>query len=65
VEANKSQLDVLKRVLNIEQKDYSGEESIKSYMKDHKTDCALKIFNSKEEIHFPPYILDAIRWAKK
>jgi len=30
------------------------------FMKNHKTDCALKIFNSLNTIIFPKYILDAI-----
>jgi len=30
------------------------------YMKANKTECALKVFETKEEISFPRYILDAI-----
>ena len=31
------------------------------YMKDHKTDCALKIFGTTKSINYPQYILDAIK----
>ena len=31
------------------------------YMKKHKTDCALKIFEATESINYPQYILDAIK----
>ena len=64
VEANKFQLQVLRTILNIQEKAYPNEESIKSYMKNNKADRALQIFSSSEEINFPQYILDAINWAK-
>jgi putative ATP-dependent endonuclease of OLD family len=32
------------------------------YMKENKTDCALKIFDTDKDIKFPQYILDAINW---
>jgi putative ATP-dependent endonuclease of OLD family len=36
-------------------------DDLRKYMKSHKTDCALKIFDTAEEIKFPGYILDAIK----
>ena len=30
------------------------------YMKENKTDCALKVFDTNEEIKFPEYIINAI-----
>lgn len=62
VDANKDQLNVLKEVLEIEDTKYPDENSIIEYMKDHKTDCALKIFYTSKYVKFPQYILDAISW---
>lgn len=37
-----------------------SEEELHKFMKNHKTECALRIFNTSEPINFPQYILDAI-----
>ena len=34
---------------------------LRKYMKSNKTECALKIFDTQEEIVFPDYILEAIK----
>ncbi|GBR75914.1 ATP-dependent endonuclease [Candidatus Termititenax persephonae] len=60
VNANKNQLDTLREVLEISQKEYPDVDNIIEYMKNDKTDCALKIFNTEKSIEFPKYILDAI-----
>jgi len=60
VDANKGQLELLRKVLTINVDDYPDEESISTYMQEHKTECALKIFESELGIKFPKYILDAI-----
>lgn len=39
---------------------YTNGEDLHKYMKANKTECALKIFETVEEIKFPKYILDAI-----
>ena len=62
VEANKGQLDTLRRVLKIKEKEYPEKESIIKYMSSDKTSYALKIFNTELDIIFPQYILDAIKW---
>lgn len=36
------------------------EDGLHRYMKSNKTECALKIFETKEDLIFPQYILDAI-----
>ena len=36
------------------------EDQLHIYMKANKTECALKIFDTNEELRFPKYILDAI-----
>lgn len=62
VEANKNQLDVLREVLEVNKERYPDQKSITEYMEKNKTDCALKIFDTKSEIKFPQCILDAIDW---
>jgi putative ATP-dependent endonuclease of OLD family len=39
---------------------YVNDDDLHKYMKANKTECALKIFESSEEIKFPQYILNAI-----
>lgn len=38
-----------------------SEDDLHRYMKAHKTECALKMFNTTESIKFPDYILEAIK----
>lgn len=38
---------------------FSTDDDLHKYMKANKTECALKIFETTEEIKFPQYILDA------
>lgn len=39
---------------------FTSDDDLHKYMKANKTDCALKIFETKEELKFPQYILDSI-----
>jgi len=39
---------------------YTNDDELHKYMKANKTECALKIFETTEDISFPQYILDAI-----
>lgn len=39
---------------------FTNDDELHKHMKENKTECALKIFETKEEIKFPHYILDAI-----
>ena len=39
---------------------YASEDDLHKYMQANKTECALKIFETAEEIKFPQYILNAI-----
>lgn len=39
---------------------YENIDDLHKYMKAHKTDCALAIFNTTEELVFPEYINKAI-----
>lgn len=40
--------------------EYTDIEEMQIYMRANKTECALKIFDTNEDITFPQYILDAI-----
>ncbi len=40
--------------------DLQDDNSLRKYMKENKTECALRIFNSHHKINYPQYILDAI-----
>ena len=40
---------------------YQNDDELQKYMRANKTECALKIFETKEELNFPQYILDAIK----
>lgn len=60
VEANKGDLDILRKTLKIDKSLYPDEKSIIKYMKNNKTDCAINIFETSKNIKFPQYILDAI-----
>lgn len=62
VKANESNLDVLTRVLWIKMEDYPTGKDIADYMEKNKTESALKIFETSEDISFPKYISDAIEW---
>ncbi len=50
-------LDVLSRIFGSR---YNTENKLLNFMENNKTDCALKIFDTDEDIIFPQYILDAI-----
>ena len=47
----------LKKLNTILGTTYKTEDELHKHMKEHKTDCALKIFDTKEKIDFPQYIL--------
>ncbi len=39
---------------------HKNNDSLKKYMENNKTECALKIFETKEEITFPQYVTESI-----
>ncbi|PXX31514.1 ATP-dependent endonuclease [Arenibacter sp. ARW7G5Y1] len=63
VDANKKQLDILRKALGIKKSKYNSEKSIVNYMVSHKTDSALKLFETAEEIKYPRYIKKVIKWC--
>lgn len=42
-------------------KKYATEDDLRKYMKGHKTECALSIFNSMQKINYPDYITRAVK----
>ena len=50
-------LEAMKTILDVT---YDTVDELHVHMKNNKTDCALKIFNSNNSINYPQYILDAI-----
>jgi len=51
-------LDRMNKILGVS---FKTEDELHKYMKSNKTDCALKIFDNKEEFSFPAYITDSIK----
>ncbi|MCL5423369.1 MAG: AAA family ATPase [Nitrospirae bacterium] len=39
---------------------FQSEDELHRYMKANKTECALRIFDTKDDIKFPQYIIDAV-----
>lgn len=50
----------LEKLNEILKKEFESDEELLNFMKNNKTDCALKIFNSNVDIIFPEYIENAI-----
>lgn len=50
-------LEVMNLILG---KDYKTIDDLHKYMKGNKTECALKIFETKTAVNYPQYILDAL-----
>lgn len=62
VDANQFQLVMLRTILGLEAEAYPDAKSISDFMEKHKTDWALKVFDTNQDVKFPQYILDAIGW---
>ena len=60
VKANKDDLDLLRKILELDKSKYPDGKDIGNYMEEHKTTCALKIFDAQESISYPDYIVEAI-----
>lgn len=58
LKANNNDLSLFNRVFN---KKYTDINDLRKYMESNKTDCALAIFDSDEEIKFPDYIMEAVK----
>ncbi len=62
VEANKNNLELLCEVIGINSKKCKNNNEIAKYMENNKTDWALAVFETTENLNFPRYIEDAIEW---
>ena len=58
LKANGNDLGLFNRILQTE---FETLEELQKFMKNHKTETALAIFETSEEIRFPEYILEAIK----
>ena len=62
LDANRSDLAKLARVIG-----FNGDhnfDAIKDFMIGAKTDWALKLFESEEELQYPNYIKDVVEWCR-
>ncbi|MCU4165598.1 ATP-dependent nuclease [Carboxylicivirga caseinilyticus] len=64
-DANRDNFPTLCDVIGIDFSRYNGMIPISNYMKHHKTDWALKVFESKVKLQYPEYILNAIDWINE
>jgi len=51
-------LPILNKVFGV---DYEEADGMHKYMRNNKTDCALKVFETNHKMNYPQYILDAIK----
>ena len=65
VNINNNNLDNLREALEISEKTHPDDNSIIEYMKNNKTESALKIFNYKKTLYYPNYIHDAVEWCNE
>lgn len=43
--------------------DFDECDDLRKYMIQNKTECALKVFDTKSELKFPDYIIESIKWG--
>lgn len=53
----------LQKINEILETGFDRLDDLHKYMKQNKTECSLKIFDTKEELKFPDYIIEAIKWG--
>lgn len=58
IKANRENLELFNDLF---QTQYEDVDDLRKYMKQHKTECAMAIFDTDKKIAFPDYILEAIR----
>lgn len=63
VDANKNKLVDLCNIIKINNSNYDTEKKISDYMEGHKTNWALRVFESTVKLVFPKYISDAVDWC--
>jgi putative ATP-dependent endonuclease of OLD family len=65
IEVNKGDLDYLCKGLGLNTAKYDTVDKINEYMIGHKTEWALKIFETDDSYIYPNYIVDAVRWSNE
>lgn len=65
VDANSSDLEKLRTVLGITKKTYPTDVDVTKYMENNKTGWALKVFETEEDLTYPTYILEAVKWCNE
>lgn len=63
VNANKSDLKSLIKVLGLTEEKYKSDKLVSDYMENNKTKWALKVFEADDKLMYPKYISDAIDWC--
>jgi len=63
VDANADNLEMLCEVFGISKGKYNSIEKITKYMETHKTEWALKVFESDKTFQYPAYIKSALDWC--
>lgn len=58
LKANGDDIALFNRILGTS---YTDADDLRKYMKHHKTECALAIFDTDEAVVFPAYIMEAIK----
>lgn len=58
LKANGDDIALFNRILGTT---YADADDLRKYMKHHKTECALAIFDTDEDVVFPAYIMEAIK----
>lgn len=58
IKANGENLELFNSLFGTE---YEDVDDLRKYMKHHKTECALAVFDTDKELVFPDYILEAIK----
>lgn len=65
VDANSSNLKDFASIVGVNFNKYNTAALISEYLIKNKTDWALMVFESKENITYPNYIIDTINWANE
>jgi putative ATP-dependent endonuclease of OLD family len=63
VDANKTNLKKLCKVIGIKHIDYNTPDKVTRYMSNNKTAWALRVFETEETLQYPKYIMDAVNWC--
>ena len=58
-------INCLQKLNTILGTNYDHVDDLHKYMKKNKTECALKVFDTEEDLKFPEYILEAIKCENK